>query len=689
MSKKDKLEEVENGESDVEIGELESQDSQIKTSNPTWWIISCVAITAVAAFLRFYQLTLRPMHHDEGVNGHFLTQLFRDGIYKYDPANYHGPDLYYLSLTFSKIFGLNTWSVRSSVAIFGVLTVVLAFFLHRYIGKIGSLVAGLFLALSPGMVYISRYFIHEILFVFFSLSLVVAILYFIEKRKAGVFAAAWMALLLLICFLPTALSLASFVGGENAYLLWGLRAVILLVEAILVFFVMRMLLAWNDGRPIYLLLASASAIFLFATKETAFITIGTMLIACICIRIWEKIDARDVYRQHKFIIWAAGQGLFVAVFAVLAFKYLDKVKEFYQWFHAAFTGEGVPYQAFMFYSIILLGMISVITYLVFFLNSNRAIFAKSNFIEPNWKDFRNALGNGADYTLILVATAVVFIYVGVLFFSSFFTYPDGVKGAFEAYIIWAKTGSKDHTQNGMIAYVKWLIQIESPIAYISAIGTLIAFIKAKHRFAMFAGLWSVGLFVAYTIIPYKTPWLALSFTLPMCIIAGYGINELFKSKDVIQKVFAIVLTVFSVFIFAYQTYDLNFQRYDSDRMPYIYAHTERGFLDLIAEIDRYAEKSGKGKDATIEIVSSDYWSMPWYLNDYKTANFHGKMVDANTSEMVVASESQRSELAERFAAHYRYAGTYPLRPGVKLFLLVRKDLADTGSLEIYQIPSVE
>ncbi|MEJ7698059.1 MAG: glycosyltransferase family 39 protein [Pyrinomonadaceae bacterium] len=95
-----------------------------------------------------------------------MTNLFRDYIYKYDPTNYHGPDLYYIALAFSKIFGLNTISVRSSVAIFGLLTVVLAFCLKKYIGSIGSLTAALFLALSPGMVFISRYFIHEMLFVF-------------------------------------------------------------------------------------------------------------------------------------------------------------------------------------------------------------------------------------------------------------------------------------------------------------------------------------------------------------------------------------------------------------------------------------------------------------------------------------------------------------------------------------------
>jgi len=220
-----------------------------------------------------------------------LTTLFREGIYKYDPTNYHGPDLYYFALAFSKVFGLNTISVRASVAIFGVLTVFLAFFLRKYIGKIGSIAAALFLALSPGMVYISRYFIHEIIFIFFSLGIVIGILYFIEGRKAGVLAIASMTLLLLVCFSPSVFNLSGLIGVENEKAIWLLRIGFFLIEAVLVFFVMRMLLAWNEGRPIYLLLASACAVLLCATKETAFITVGTMLIACVCVWLWRKIYA--------------------------------------------------------------------------------------------------------------------------------------------------------------------------------------------------------------------------------------------------------------------------------------------------------------------------------------------------------------------------------------------------------------
>ena len=104
-----------------------------------------------------------------------------------------------------------------------------------------------------------------------------------------------------------------------------------------------------------------------------------------------------------------------------------------------------------------------------------------------------------------------------------------------------------------------------------------------------------------------------------------------------------MLMIFAVVVLGYQTYDLNFVRYDNDTMPYVYAHTKRGFLDLIKQIEYYADKSGKGKDASIEIVSPDYWSMPWYMRDYPKAIFHGQLADANTSEMVVASQAQKAE----------------------------------------------
>ena len=670
----------------AESPELNQTQPSALSPQRSLWLLSCALITLTAFVLRFWNLELKPLHHDEGVNGHFLTMLFREGVYKYDPANYHGPDLYYIALFFTKLFGLNTLSVRWSVAIFGVLTVILAFFLKDYIGKTGSLFAALFLALSPGMVFISRYFIHEIIFVFLSLALIVSILFFIEKRRAGIFAVGWMALILLVCFLPSALNLANVVSS-NTTVIWTLRALFFLVEAVLVFFVIRMLLNWNEGRPIYLILASASAVMLFATKETAFITLGTMLVACICIWTWRGIITNEVFDKKKVLIIGAAHILLL----LAALNYGSEIIDAYGWLHNNFLGEGKVHQPFVFYSIIFLILTSLAAWTVLLFNLWKNEVVESDLIEPvelTWTRFREKLGGGTDTLLILAAMAAVFVYLGVLFFSSFFTYPEGVSKAFEAYAIWTKTGNKDHTQNGTLAYLRWLAHVEAPILILSALGSLIAFLKARHRFAMFAGLWAFGLFLAYTIIPYKTPWLALSFTLPMCITAGYAINELANSRESLQKILAGILGIVAISVLAYQTYDLNFERYDDEEMPYVYAHTKRGFHDLIAQIEYYAEKSGKGNKATIEVVSPDYWAMPWYLKDYKNANFHGQMVDANTAEMIVAKKGdQDSEAARRYAAHYKLAGEYPLRPGVDLMLLVKRDLADSDAKELYRIQS--
>lgn len=751
------------GNEEIEIVEP-AADEAATPERDNVWIASCALVAAIAAFLRFFWLDLKPLHHDEGVNGYFLTTLFREGKYHYDPANYHGPDLYYLSLTFSKLFGLNTWSVRASVALFGVLTVLLVFALKRYIGKTGTLFAALFLALSPGMVFISRYFIHEILFVFFSLAIVVSMVYFLDRRRAGIFAIACMVLLLVVCFLPSTLNIASMIGNSAPSLLWPARILFAVVELALVGFVTRMLLAWNDGQPIYLLLASASMILLFATKETAFITIGTMVIAVCCVWGWQKIAGSEQFGKSKFGILTAAT--VVAVLAALAMS--GTIKEGVSRLYDEFIPLNQATQTAVFYGIVILAVAAFAAWVMNLVAIRRGensseldepdsltlgrleerlhassflemvivksgimavtIFVIWSFVRigvamimaygergdaiVGWRklDFQNfdfviiafavflaAVATiaylvkrpaklSADLILMIAAAIVVFFYVGALFFSSFFTYPEGLQGAFKAYAIWTKTGNTDHTQNGFFAYVKWGMKLESPILIISALGLLIALVRTRHRFALFSGLWAFGLFAAYTIIPYKTPWLALSFLLPMAISAGYALNEMLASKLVQIRVAGMVIAALGSSILAYQTYDLNFVRYDNDAMPYVYAHTKRGFVELIDQVNRYAERSGKGTDATIEIVSPDYWPMPWYFNNYSHANFHGKIVDVSTSEMIIAKMvDQEPDVIEKYAPRYKFVGSYPLRPGVDLMLLVRSDLADPEAQDLYSV----
>lgn len=606
-------------------------EARKEISDKLWWA-GCIAVTAIATFLRVFWIELKPMHHDEGVNGFFLTKLFRDGFYQYDPGNYHGPTLYYFALAFTKVLGLETFAVRYSVVIFGVAMVILALCLRKYLGRIGALSAGLFLALSPGMVFTSRYFIHEISFVFFTFAVVVAVIYFMEKPAAGIWSNVMMAVLLLVCFMPIPMLVPNAIAEQMPSIFGdmqntagvALRTFFFFIEAAIVFALMVVMSRWHDGRPIFLLLASASCVLIFATKETAFISLGTMIIACFCIWIY-----RNVFVDHKRL-------------------------------------------------------------------------------ESTWKEpveltpatFLQSLGKGPDSYLLLAATGFIFVYVGVLFFSSFFTFfPDGVYRAYEAYAIWTKTGTKDHADKSHLMYFYWMGALEAPIFALGAIGSLLAFWIAQHRFAMFCGLWGFGLMAAYTIIPYKTPWLALSFVLPVALIAGYAINELAVGQKIKQKSLAIILLVISSGVLLYQTVELNFFSYDNEQRSYVYVQTKREFNVMIAQIEEFAAKTGKGEDLEVAVVSKDYWPMPWYMKDYPKVVFHGEPVPANMADLIVTSVEQENECDEigyssdkcrqlrSYNENYDFVETYPLRSGVELNLWVRNDIV--GKPLNRRLPTVE
>lgn len=160
------------------------------------WRLSAAAILVVGAFLRLFNLSLVPLHHDEGVNGNFLVTLVREGKYFYDPQNYHGPTLYYFSAIIPWIFrffggkaaadnyGLTTFNIRLVTALFGIATILLTLMLRKRLGTIGALSAAGLIAISPGAVYLSRYFIHESLYVFFTFGIVVAALKYFDTGRS-------------------------------------------------------------------------------------------------------------------------------------------------------------------------------------------------------------------------------------------------------------------------------------------------------------------------------------------------------------------------------------------------------------------------------------------------------------------------------------------------------------------------
>jgi uncharacterized protein (TIGR03663 family) len=563
-------------------------------------LIATVLILALGAVLRIYHLNLVPLHHDEGVNGNFLVRLVRDGYYHYDPANYHGPTLYYFAAVFPWIlrflfgpsaqntYGLTTIAIRMVPALFGLATIGLVFTLRRNLGTIATLSAAFLLAISPGAVYLSRYFIHETLFVFFTLGIVVAAVKYYE-----------------------------------------------------------------DPHPVYLILASVSTALLFATKETAIISVGVLLLALLITRI-------------------------------------------YSWLTAHLSDPG-----------------------------RRA--TRKQRREDSGADSRNFLertGGPRRLTLWIGIAVAVFIAVNVLFYSSFFTnYPKGVSDSLATFQFWTRTGKEAHVHPFM-TYLWWLMLQESPLLVLGAMGAIVALYEPARRFAKFAALWAFGIIAAYSLIAYKTPWLALNFIVPLALCSGVAIQWIYQqladwARDKRIRWFALagilllatgplpgvarvldqimntnpwpgLLAAFKqtdihwkTFIPGYQTIDLNFINYDNDNSyyVYVYAHTRRGTLKLVDEINRIAQRTHQGGTTGITIVSPDYWPLPWYLRDYSRVGYFGHIAPSN-EPIIIASAGQAAEVQATYGDRYQQVqsglnptGSFPLRPGVDLLLYTQKDLA--------------
>ena len=131
-------------------------------------------IAAGALAFRWQHLERRPFHADEGVQAVKAGELYDSGRYIYNPVEFHGPSLYYFTLPLLKLSGAKDFAAASDASfrlvpvLFGAGLILLLLPLRRDLGNVAMLTAAVLTAVSPAMVFFSRYYIQEMLLVFFA-----------------------------------------------------------------------------------------------------------------------------------------------------------------------------------------------------------------------------------------------------------------------------------------------------------------------------------------------------------------------------------------------------------------------------------------------------------------------------------------------------------------------------------------
>ncbi|MCF7976283.1 MAG: TIGR03663 family protein [Phycisphaerae bacterium] len=150
-------------------------------------LIFVVAVMIVAGGLRFARLSQRPLHTDEAVHAEKFRELLEQGTYTYDPFEYHGPTLNYLTLVLARLRGQATyqaiteWTLRAGPALMGMLLILMPLGLWGLVDKRVIGLTMVFIAVSPAMVFYSRYYIQETFLVCFTAGLLVSVLQYLHK----------------------------------------------------------------------------------------------------------------------------------------------------------------------------------------------------------------------------------------------------------------------------------------------------------------------------------------------------------------------------------------------------------------------------------------------------------------------------------------------------------------------------
>lgn len=268
-----------------------------------------------------------------------------------------------------------------------------------------------------------------------------------------------------------------------------------------------------------------------------------------------------------------------------------------------------------------------------------------------------------NYIMVLGAL-YAFLILYIAFFTWFFLDIQGIVRSFEAYLPWMQ---RSVSETGHIKpfyyYLKLIAMYEAPLLIISLCGFAMYFVaKTKNAYIKNFSLYTIALFLVYSFIPYKMPWIVINITAPMCIIAGLTLESITdkKIRMPLGALSIIILLGFSVY--------LNFMRPWQEDNLYAYVHTYKSAISMVEEID-----SIYTSDSKILIASKEYWPLPFYFHkkavQYQNDVTSIRIQDYPDFNIFVIQDNifAESEIPEEY-----FSKKYELRSGATLCLVAKK-----------------
>ncbi len=438
------------------------------------------AVILLGTILRFWDLGAKPLHHDESLHGYYSLQLLHNlqnwgwcvglnnppigySCYQYDPL-LHGPFQFH---AIALVYQLSQWLGAADM-------VGLPYFLRDYMGKLGAWLTCFLLAVSPSMVYFSRFARDDIYMACFTLLLVVATGRYVRDRKIGwlVLAAAGFALSYATSE-ATFLTIAVFGSFLGALIVWEIGSKLPL----------RALLGDPEAARylprtfsplfvlVYFMILGIVARFFFGLLNTMSTFINNN----------QAIADRDLLNLESITVrilpWL-GILLGLVVFSILALEVYGIVQ----------PGRR--------------GLAKLV---------DRRQQVLDTILTMPWTHWFFALIVGIAIFLLLFTVVFTNIAGGI---------GDGIwKGLY----YWLE---QQHVARGGQPWYYYLLMIPlyEQIGVVFAIVGIVRSLRKPNAFRLFLVYWFLGDFFIYSWAGEKMPWLVVFMTMPMMILAALGLE---------------------------------------------------------------------------------------------------------------------------------------------------------------------
>lgn len=671
-----------------------------------WETIAWIVLMVVAVVSRFYDLGTRAMSHDESLHALYSFYLYDNGEYEHNPMM-HGPLLFHANALVYFLFGDNDTTARIIPVLAGLATIGVTYLFRRYIGRLGALLAGVLILISPSLLFHSRYIRNDIYIVLFTVVWIYGAFRYLDTRQIKYLMVMTLGMAfglvakenhfitgaIMGAFFGSLWLWRSLLGDEDLLASPSMDIAVLMATLVLPFTAPfgHLALGWD---PMSVASDQDTYRHLGLVGVTTLLSFGLAALWFVVLRKPEAVDesvakairknSDDDDSQTDASVWPASPSFadWLKLFAV--FWIIQLV-----FFTTFFTNMGGLHS----------GVVGSLGYWIE--QQEVARGGQPWFYYP----MIGALYEFLPIVLSLVGFAVVFYWL--------FRDDD-----------WEPTPTSD-----LPAELQPVPVLASKKEKSKPLSALRVFMQDNLRtnrvyFAVFGIWWVIGSWVAYTIAGEKMPWLLTHLALPMCFFGGWyaarllnridwasvrknqgvwliGVTPAFlflvallvsnlagqdRTTDSLEKQVQAVLAGIGIAVLLYFTIRrqvtvgfgatmrllsvgliailavltvrfsalLTYVNYDMATEYLIYAHGGPDLKRALNEIDLLSERTVGDRNIVVSYDSDSSWPLSWYMRLYPNSKFYGESpnADAMSAPVIIVGNKNYDKVQPYVARDY-------------------------------------